>query len=208
MDWHLVDVDPQYGSGWTGYSWNRELFPDPEAFLAEVHRRGLRVTLNVHPADGVRAFEDAYPEMAAALGLDPDAGLPIAFDVTDQAFMAAYLGILHRGLERQGVDFWWLDWQSGPYSRVAGIDPLWMLNHFHFLDSARGIDEGPRRATADLFPVRRTGQSPLPGRVLRGRTDHLGFAALPARVHRHRGEHRLRLVEPRHRRSHDGRTRR
>lgn len=35
MDWHRVDdVDPKYGSGWTGYSWNRELFPDPPAFLA------------------------------------------------------------------------------------------------------------------------------------------------------------------------------
>jgi len=145
MDWHLVDIDPRYGSGWTGYTWNRALFPDPTAFLAEVHRRGLHVTLNVHPADGVRAFEDAYPEMAAALGLDPDAGLPIAFDVTDQVFMAAYLGILHRGLERQGVDFWWLDWQSGPHSRVAGIDPLWMLNHFHFLDNARPTDEEPSR---------------------------------------------------------------
>ena len=30
MDWHRVDdVDPKYGSGWTGYSWNRELFPGP-----------------------------------------------------------------------------------------------------------------------------------------------------------------------------------
>lgn len=60
MDWHRVDdVDPKYGSGWTGYSWNRELFPDPPAFLADLHRRGLRTTLNVHPRDGVRAFEDA-----------------------------------------------------------------------------------------------------------------------------------------------------
>ena len=42
MDWHRVDdVDPKYGSGWTGYSWNRELFPDPPAFLADLHRRGL-----------------------------------------------------------------------------------------------------------------------------------------------------------------------
>ncbi|MEI2659052.1 MAG: hypothetical protein V9G11_02785 [Bifidobacterium adolescentis] len=24
MDWHLVDdVDPKYGSGWTGYTWNK-----------------------------------------------------------------------------------------------------------------------------------------------------------------------------------------
>lgn len=138
MDWHRVDSVPaQYGSGWTGYSWERTLFPDPPAFLAELHRRGLRTTLNVHPADGVRAFEDAYAAMAQALGRDPGTGLPIAFDVTDQAFLTAYLEVLHHPLEDQGVDFWWLDWQQGRDSRTAGIDPLWMLNHFHFLDSAR-----------------------------------------------------------------------
>ncbi len=136
MDWHRVaDVDPRYGSGWTGYSWNRELFPDPPAFLAWLHERGLRVTLNVHPADGVRAYEDAYPAMCAALDRDPSTGDAIAFDVTDRRFMDAYFDVLHRGLEADGVDFWWLDWQQGPYSRLAGIDPLWVLNHLHFLDS-------------------------------------------------------------------------
>jgi hypothetical protein len=84
MDWHRVESVPQqYGSGWTGYSWEPELFPDPEGFLADLHRRGLRITLNVHPADGVRAFEDAYPAMAEALGRDPGSDEPIAFDVTD-----------------------------------------------------------------------------------------------------------------------------
>lgn len=137
MDWHLVDLDPKHGSGWTGYTWNRELFPDPPGFLRELHERGLKVTLNDHPADGVRAFEDAYPEMAKALGIDPASERPVAFDVTDPEFLQAYFDILHRPLEEQGVDFWWLDWQQGPHSRIAGIDPLWMLNHFHFLDSAR-----------------------------------------------------------------------
>ncbi|MCB2176896.1 MAG: glycoside hydrolase family 31 protein [Actinomycetales bacterium] len=138
MDWHVVDVDPVHGSGWTGYTWNRDLFPDPESLLAWLHEQGLRVTLNVHPADGVRSYEDAYPAMAAALGLDPSSGEPISFDVTDREFLTAYFEVLHRDLEAQGVDFWWLDWQSGPHSRVAGIDPLWMLNHFHYLDNARG----------------------------------------------------------------------
>jgi alpha-glucosidase (family GH31 glycosyl hydrolase) len=138
MDWHRVESVPsEYGSGWTGYTWERELFPDPEDFLAELHRRGLRVTLNVHPADGVRAFEDAYPAMMSALGRDPESRLPIAFDVTDEAFLEAYFDVLHHPLEDDGVDFWWLDWQQGHYSRVQGIDPLWMLNHFHFLDSGR-----------------------------------------------------------------------
>lgn len=53
MDWHLVDIDPKYGSGWTGYTWNRELFPDPAEFLEWLHGENLKVTLNVHPADGV-----------------------------------------------------------------------------------------------------------------------------------------------------------
>ncbi len=139
MDWHRVEsVPPEFGSGWTGYSWERELFPDPAGFLAELHDRGLRVTLNVHPADGVRAFEDAYPDMARALGRDPERGLPIAFDITDPAFLEAYFDVLHHRLEDEGVDFWWIDWQQGPYSRIPGIDPLWMLNHYHFLDSGRG----------------------------------------------------------------------
>ncbi|MCL3859768.1 glycoside hydrolase family 31 protein [Actinotalea sp. K2] len=148
MDWHLVDVDPAHGSGWTGYTWNRDLFPDPEAFLAWLHDNGLRVTLNVHPADGVRAYEEAYPTMTAALGRDGSSGDPIAFDVTDREFLTAYFEVLHRGLEEQGVDFWWLDWQSGPHSRVAGIDPLWMLNHFHYLDNAR---DGRRALTFSRY---------------------------------------------------------
>ena len=148
MDWHVVDVDARYGSGWTGYSWNRDLFPDPAGLLAWLHEQGLKVTLNVHPADGVRAYEDVYPDMARAMGMDPAAGDPIAFDVTDRAFLTAYFDILHRSLERDGVDFWWIDWQSGPHSRVAGIDPLWMLNHFHFLDNAR---DGKRPLTFSRY---------------------------------------------------------
>ncbi|MGW6909678.1 TIM-barrel domain-containing protein [Streptomyces sp. NPDC054940] len=148
MDWHLVDVDSKYGSGWTGYTWNRELFPDPPAFLDRLHNRGLRVTLNVHPADGVRAYEEPYAGMCEALGLDPASGDPIAFDVTDREFLTAYFDVLHRGLEADGVDFWWLDWQSGPHSRIAGIDPLWMLNHFHFLDNER---DGERPLTFSRY---------------------------------------------------------
>lgn len=149
MDWHWVEsVPPEYGSGWTGYSWNTDLFPDPAAFLAELHRRGLRTTLNVHPADGVRAFEDSYRDVAQALGRVAEDGLPIAFDCTDRDFMDAYFDVLHRKLEDQGVDFWWVDWQQGQHSRIPGVDPLWVLNHFHFLDSGR---EGKRPLTFSRY---------------------------------------------------------
>ena len=91
MDWHLVEIDPEIGTGWTGYTWNPELFPDPERFLADLHRRGLATTLNLHPADGVRRHEKAYPDMAKALGMDPAEELPIEFDVTSREFVDAYL---------------------------------------------------------------------------------------------------------------------
>ena len=141
MDWHRVDVDPRYGSGWTGYSWNRDLFPDPEAFLADLHSRDLRVTVNVHPADGIQGHEDCYPTVARAMGQDPDMDLPVVFDPTDPRFLRVYLEDVHHPLEAQGVDFFWLDWQSGRISRMPGLDPLWLLNHIHFLDSGR--DNGP-----------------------------------------------------------------
>ena len=50
--------------GWTGYSWNTELFPDYRAFLNELNEMGHKVTLNLHPAEGVRWFEDMYEEFA------------------------------------------------------------------------------------------------------------------------------------------------
>ena len=138
MDWHLVNLDPKYGDGWTGYTWNRELFPDPPAFLSYLHGRGMAVTLNVHPAGGVRAHEEAYPAMAKALGTDPASETAIPFDITNRDFLRAYFEFLHHPLEKQGVDFWWIDWQQGAHTRIPGLDPLWMLNHFHYLDSARG----------------------------------------------------------------------
>ena len=137
MDWHVVDVDPAIGTGWTGYTWNTSLFPDPERFLDELHRQGLAVTLNLHPADGIRRHEESYPRVAEAMGIDPASGAVIDFDVSSPRFMGAYLEHVLGPLEAQGVDFWWIDWQSGEHSDLPGLDPLWMLNHTHFHASAR-----------------------------------------------------------------------
>ena len=148
MDWHLVDIDPRFGSGWTGYTWNTELFTDPKRFLADLHERGLAVSLNVHPAEGVHAHEAAYARIAERRGIDPTTELPVDFDPTDEAFVDAYLEELHHPLEDEGVDFWWLDWQQGGTTRVPGLDPLWLLNHVHFLDSGR---DGKRPLTFSRY---------------------------------------------------------
>jgi alpha-glucosidase (family GH31 glycosyl hydrolase) len=136
MDWHITDVEKSYGSGWTGYTWNKELFPDHRAFLRDLHQRGLHTTLNVHPRDGVRAFEDAYPKIAQAMGVDQSQGEPVEFDLTNAKFVDAYFD-MHHDMEDEGVDFWWIDWQQGGVTKQVGLDPLWMLNHLHYLDSSR-----------------------------------------------------------------------
>jgi alpha-glucosidase (family GH31 glycosyl hydrolase) len=74
--------------------------------------------------------------MAVALNHDTSMGDPIAFDITNKAFLDAFFDVLHRRFEDEGLDLWWVDWQQGKHSRIPGIDPLWMLNHYHFLDSA------------------------------------------------------------------------
>lgn len=140
MDWHWVkDIDKKFGvkyGGWTGYSWNSELFPDYKEFLQRLKDDNLHITLNLHPADGVHSYEDMYEEMAKAVGVDPKTKQKVDFKCGDDDFWNAYFDVLHKPYERDGVDFWWIDWQQGKKSDVDGLDPLNALNHYHFLDNA------------------------------------------------------------------------
>ena len=150
MDWHLTfhqnwfsNEKDQSGHtlGWSGYSWNKLLFPDPDAFLKKIRSEGLKTTLNLHPASGVQPWEDAYAEMAHKMGVDPAAKQYIPFDITNKKFATNYMDLLHHPLEKRGIDFWWLDWQQEPNTKTAGVSPTWWLNYVHFTDQER---EGKR----------------------------------------------------------------
>lgn len=142
MDWHVVDVPERYGKGWTGYTWNRDFFPEPKRFLDWLHEHNYRITLNLHPADGVQPYEDQYQKMAEVMGVDPASDYPVRFDFTNLEFIEAYFQYLHHPEEERGVDFWWIDWQQGRISAVEGLDPLWMLNHYHHYDLKRDGKRG------------------------------------------------------------------
>lgn len=137
LDVLVVDIDWHLG-GWTGYTWNRDLFPDPEEFLKWARSKGLKVTLNLHPADGVGKHEEMFDEMAGALGMDPEKTSRIPFDCTDQHFIEAYFKYLHHPNEKMGIDFWWMDWQQGKSSRIEDLDPLPWLNILHWEDQEAG----------------------------------------------------------------------
>ena len=152
MDWHYsknMEGDlhisqkgrntPFYGGndGWTGYTWNKNLFPDYRAFLKEIEKKNLKITLNLHPALGIRWWEDCYEEMAKSLGQNPETGEWVKFDISSDRFINAYFSVIHKPYERDGVRFWWIDWQQGVNSKIEGLDPLWSLNHYHYLDNAK-----------------------------------------------------------------------
>jgi alpha-glucosidase len=137
LDVLVVDMDWHTPHSWTGYTWNRELFPDPPAFLKWVRDKGLRVTLNLHPAEGIQSFEEVYARFAEAMGVDPGRRDTIPFRITNKRFVEHYFELLHHPMEDDGVDFWWMDWQQGDTSEMEGLDPLLWINHLHFADSTR-----------------------------------------------------------------------
>jgi alpha-glucosidase (family GH31 glycosyl hydrolase) len=150
MDWHLNKTQLEemhetdqsgHDLGWSGYTWNPLLFPDPKAFLSHVHDEGLKVTLNLHPASGVQPWEAAYPAMARAMGIDPVTKKYVPFDITNRKFATNYMDLLHHPLEHEGINFWWLDWQQEPNTSTPGVNPTWWLNYVHFTDQER---EGKR----------------------------------------------------------------
>jgi alpha-glucosidase (family GH31 glycosyl hydrolase) len=136
MDWHITETG-NASNGWTGYTWNKDLFPDPPAFIDWLHQQGLKTALNLHPAMGVWPHEADYERMAHHMGVDPASEQPVGFDVADRHFMQAYFEYLHYPKEEQGIDFWWMDWQQGEHSKLQGLDPLYWLNHLHFYDQAK-----------------------------------------------------------------------
>lgn len=137
MDWHITDITAKQGKGWTGYTWNNDLFPDPKTFLSQLHERGLKCSLNLHPAEGIQPHEEQYIEACNRMGLDAKSERDIPFDMCNRDFADTYFNCLLKPREDEGVDFWWIDWQQGDASCINGADPLWLLNHFHYLHSSK-----------------------------------------------------------------------
>ncbi len=149
MDWHLVKNTPKdvrakgniverfQGRGWTGYTFDKTLFPDYKQFFIDLKNRGLAITMNLHPRDGIRYYEEQYSDMAAANGIDSNSKLPVEFNFTNRKFLDSYFDLVIHPYENDGVDFWWIDWQQGKKSQFPGLDPLWLLNHYHTLDAGR-----------------------------------------------------------------------
>ena len=127
MDWHK--------DGWTGWSWNTSLIPDPKGLINWMHQHGLKVSLNLHPADGVNSYEDNFAQMCADLGKDPASTSNIPWQLEDYDFYKAMFKNIIRLRESEGVDFWWIDWQQRlTNNNMEGLGETFWCNHVFYED--------------------------------------------------------------------------
>ena len=179
MDWHYQDWgrqegEPQYrygyghaggNLGWTGYNWNLRLIPDPEGTIKALGDRGSAVTLNDHPADGVRDADKVYDGFIEELnkagytesvppiedkiserGCREKGIVNYRFNAGSKAYMDAFFLATGAEMEDRGAAFRWLDWQQDYlYPNVNGIKGLthlkW-LNHLYYENSKKGGKRG------------------------------------------------------------------
>src|SRR4029079_10854519 len=116
--------------------------------LRWAHSKGLEVGLNVHPSISLSDPSLAAAD-AAAGGVARSSGRCFShirdatvrcavFDWARGEQVAAYFE-LHAPFERQGVDFWWLDWNNDESDAQApGLTPDAWINSLYAAREAAG----------------------------------------------------------------------
>eukprot|EP01102_Stenamoeba_stenopodia_P018361 TRINITY_DN6714_c0_g5_i1.p1 TRINITY_DN6714_c0_g5~~TRINITY_DN6714_c0_g5_i1.p1 ORF type:complete len:516 (+),score=112.52 TRINITY_DN6714_c0_g5_i1:172-1719(+) len=142
MDWHYTynrgggNCNPAV-DGWTGYTWNKNLFPNPKRFLTWAKQKGLHITNNMHPAAGVQCTEERYPPFALAMGVDPKSNDSIAYDIQNITYSSNFMDIVLAPLGGpSGIDYWWIDWQQGETGLPNGINPTSWVNYVFITSGA------------------------------------------------------------------------
>lgn len=131
MDWHPNTEET--GGGWTGWDWNENIFPDYRKLLAYLDEQGVKTTMNLHPADGVRPYEKKYNEFMQRFGKND--GKTYEWMGSDKKYVKALFDTyLHQYVD-EGVDFWWLDWQQWEKDKtIKNLDNVFWCNYIWFSD--------------------------------------------------------------------------
>lgn len=141
MDWHYTE---EGRGGWTGYTWNKRLFPSPKGFLKWSKQQQLETTVNLHPADGIKYYEEGYDDMARWMGMDPAEKKDIPWNASSKRFMQGWYDKVLHPMEGYGIDFWWLDWQQWDNDKeFPRLSNIWWINYTTFTDMERHHDTRP-----------------------------------------------------------------
>jgi alpha-glucosidase (family GH31 glycosyl hydrolase) len=152
LDVLVTDTDYKSPDVWDGWEIDTAKFPDPKGFFDWAQSEGLHNTMNIHPsilssdpqyAQAQQTAQGKLTKNNASCYSDQGHGADCyTFDWGDPNQLKAYFD-LHQTMERQGVDFWWLDWcceQSS--SSLSGVTPDAFINQQYADDADKTVGRG------------------------------------------------------------------
>jgi len=152
--WHRKDKS-NYNLYKTGYTFNEELFSDPNEFTDYMHEKGVHIGINLDGSEGINNMNEGYLKMCEDLNVQSDKIIP--FKVLNKEFIVSYLNNLIKPLYDIGVDFFWLDTKDETTTRA--------LNYYHFNDYKQFKDKRAMILSRNsgkashLYPVHYSGET-------------------------------------------------
>lgn len=130
LEWHK--------RGWFGFDWDTDHIPHPDQLLGDLNAADIHTTFNVHP-DRIPVEDsrfDAFLEKAGISvdksSIEPDYKGSITFgdfDLSQRSHAEAFMDVLHKPIQDQGVDFWWIDGHSN--NQRDDLDNAFWTNHIY-----------------------------------------------------------------------------
>jgi len=116
MEWHTVNPPKWHPSktnctGWGGFSWNKQLLPDPLGFQAYLHSdknplgHPLATSLNGHAQSGVGPCQANYTAFAKAIGADPANQANLRCNMSSPRFTKALFDTM---LDPKQISWWYV----------------------------------------------------------------------------------------------------
>lgn len=142
LDVLILDMNWHQKNAWTGWTWDGQLYPYPNATLEMIRKRGLMTGANIHDAEGVSSWEAKYAAFCQAVGVDPANGATVQFQPLSATYMRAVEDVL---LTFAGFDYYWTDWQQGGTNGGCNgfqLNPTFITDHVRWSDNMRrGVDK-------------------------------------------------------------------
>ena len=135
--WHQKDVH-NYTLYKSGYTFNRDLFPNPETFIQNLHDKNVHLGINIDPTEGIASKDEVYPLIAKELGYNDNQTIP--FNAMDKMFMISYFEYIVNPLTSLNIDFYWIDYKENrKFLRV--------LDYYHIRDFKKNDYQRPMLLT-------------------------------------------------------------
>ena len=138
-DWHITNNNQFV----TGYTFEKNLIPNPEIFIETMHKRGIRIGVNINPIEGIYPHEESYSKVLEYIKVAPNT--VINFAPFNTQFLDVFFKIILHPLESKGIDFFWLDYPNK--DKLTAF----LMTHYMYLDSGR--EESKRGMLMSRNPI-------------------------------------------------------